>query len=425
MTITWTALLVQLILSLQDGHNSDGDLFGGDYSSFWAASRLVLAGLPADVYVPALHRLAELPVLTRGYEAFFYPPPYLVLCIPLALLPFLPSLSIFLCATGVAFLGTTLRILRARWAVFATLAFPVVALNIIAGQNAFLTAAILGSGLTFLDRRPKLAGAVLGLMVIKPHLALAVPIALIVSRRWTALICAGATAFGFLGLSYVIFGWDVWTAFLANAHNSRTTLEQGLVGFSKLQSAFALARLFGAEAIPSYAIQVVVAAASACALIWACRRRVSAAMERSLIVLASMVTTPFLLHYDMLLVALPLAWMLREWLDRGFPPWSKLVLLLVFWMPIGFWLDKPVPLGLASLLLFGAYLLWSASQPPRSAPHSPGREGIAAASPTEGAFGVSACGCVDVESRRQPYWHFKPRDLHFLYAPTRETTPRA
>ena len=146
-------------------------------------------------------------------------------------------------------------------------------MNIVAGQNAFLTAAILGSGLTLLDRRPRLAGAILGLIVVKPHLALVVPIALVITERWIVLFCAGASALGLLAFSYGIFGWDVWAAFLANAHDARDSLEQGVFGFNKMQSAFSLARSLGADVAAAYAVQAVAAATAVYALIWARQRR--------------------------------------------------------------------------------------------------------------------------------------------------------
>jgi Glycosyltransferase family 87 len=365
LTIVWVGILAGIIGSLHGGHNSEGLPFGVDYPSFWAASRLVLTGLPADVYVVSMHRLAELPVLVKEYAAFYYPPPYLVLCIPLAILPFFPSLIVFLCTTGVALAGTVRGILRTAWAVPALLAYPAVLMNIVSGQNAFLTAAILGSGLTILDRRPKLSGAILGLMIIKPHLALGVPIALIIWRRWTALTCAAGAALGLIALSYLIFGWDVWVAFFANAHNSREALEEGAAGFTKLQSAFAVARWLGFSVAPAYIVQGVAAALAIFMLIQAQRQGVSAATERSLIVLAGLLMTPFLLFYDMIILVLPLAWMLREWSDRGFRPWSKLVLLLVFCAPIGVLAFGPMQFGLLALLLFGGYLVWFVPAPSR------------------------------------------------------------
>ena len=67
--------------------------------------------------------------------------------------------------------------------------------------------------------------------------------------------------------------------------------------------------------------------------------------------------TPFVLHYDMVILALPLAWMLREWIDSGFPPWSRPLLLAVFCAPAAY-LWTPVPFGLPVALLFGGYLVW-------------------------------------------------------------------
>ncbi|HEY7576984.1 MAG TPA: glycosyltransferase family 87 protein [Acetobacteraceae bacterium] len=347
----------QMLLGLHHGYDAHGDLLGGDYSSFWAASRLILLGRPADVYVPALHHLAELPVLRNSYSAFYYPPTYLVLCLPLALTAFFPSLLLFLGTTGAAFAAVLWRILRAPWSFVAVLAFPAVYIDIMPGQNAFLTAAILGCGLGLLGRRPGVAGAILGLMVLKPHLALAVPVALLVSRRWQTLICAAASALGLVAISYALFGWGTWAAFLANAHEARETLEQGTVGFDKMQSTFALARLLGASVPAAYALHSLTALTAISALIWAQRQQTGAAAERALIVIACLLITPFSLFYDMVILALPLAWMLCEWRLHGFPPWSKLLLCAVLLAPAVHLFCGPGPFALPILLVFGAYIL--------------------------------------------------------------------
>jgi hypothetical protein len=82
-----------------------GATLGVDFESFWAASRLLLGGHPAMAYVPAAHHAQEIAIFRRdlGYAAFFYPPTYLLICAPLALLPYLPSLAVWLGATGVAY----------------------------------------------------------------------------------------------------------------------------------------------------------------------------------------------------------------------------------------------------------------------------------------------------------------------------------
>lgn len=374
----WVSFLSIIIITMHQGYDASGDPFGKDFSSFWAASRMVLAGMPADVYDPVLHRLAESPVHTRGHTSFFYPPTFLLLCTPLAMLPFFPSLAVFLGVTGAAFIGTLHRILKASWVIPAMFASPLVAMNIITGQNAFLTASLLGGGLTILDRRPALAGMLLGMMSVKPHLALAVPFALLISRNWTALLCAAGTAAGLAIASYWLLGWAPWAAFLTNTAGGVATLEQGYVGFSKMQSTFALMRTFGASVAVSYAVHAAVAALSLGALIWARYRGVSAAAWHSLIVLATLLMTPFILHYDMVLVLLPLAWMARSWMDRGFPPWSRLVMIVTFFVPTLFIFWRPMPFGMPVAALLGGYLIWDHINGHQAeASHGPGKTGAA------------------------------------------------
>ncbi|MCP1834175.1 hypothetical protein J2R76_002512 [Bradyrhizobium sp. USDA 4532] len=346
---------------------------GGDFLSFWAASSQALAGHPAEVYLPELHQIAEATYSQGEYEAFFYPPTYLVVCLPLALAPYFVSFFAFMGTTGALFIASILRITRSPWSLIAILAYPPFYFNLAAGQNGFLTTSILGFGLTILNQQPRLAGAVLGLMAIKPHLALGLPIALIVTRRWLTLAWAGIAAVGLAISSYVLFGSDTWRNFFDISHSARATLENGHVNFWKFQSIFVMVRTFGTSVTTAYVLHGIFALCAVCALVWTLRKPINAAAERSIILLACLLITPFLLFYDMLIMALPLAWMLREWQDGGFPPWSKLVLCAVFFAPMLFYLPivynlssflGPMTFGPPFVLLFGWVLVRGATKNP-------------------------------------------------------------
>ncbi len=56
-------------------------------------------------------------------------------------------------------------------------AFPAVFINIGHGQNGFLTAALLGGALHWLDRKPWLAGILIGMLAYKPQFGVLIPIA--------------------------------------------------------------------------------------------------------------------------------------------------------------------------------------------------------------------------------------------------------
>jgi hypothetical protein len=83
-------------------------------------------------------------------------------------------------------------------------------------QNGFVTGALLVGGVMALsraDRRDdRIAGALFGALVIKPHLALLVPLWLIAGRRWGALGAMAVSAALLCLLALIMFGRQTWAA---------------------------------------------------------------------------------------------------------------------------------------------------------------------------------------------------------------------
>ncbi|WP_283808464.1 glycosyltransferase family 87 protein [Bradyrhizobium sp. AS23.2] len=77
------------------------------------------------------------------------------------------------------------------------------------------------------ERRQLVAGLALGAMVIKPHLAIAVSLYLLATRRWIALGTAAAVVLASSLLCTLLFGWQIWTAWLGAIRESASYLEQG------------------------------------------------------------------------------------------------------------------------------------------------------------------------------------------------------
>jgi hypothetical protein len=348
-----------LVLS-RGGLDAAGKALGTDFVSFYAASQLTLAGHPAAAYQPAAHRAAEFALFGRdlGYAAFFYPPMFLLLCAPLALLPYLGALAAWLAATGAAFVWSLRGWIDRRlgWATVA--AFPAVLSNAIHGQNAFLSAALLGTGALWLQRRPVLAGVAFGLLAFKPHLGLLLPLALLAGGRWKTAVAAAVTVVAFAGASVLAFGWDTWQAFLANSGLARATMEQGLVDPAKMVSAFAAVRILSGSVGLAYAIQGLVSIAIAVALVRAIRLRPGVRAEGAMIVLAALIASPFLLDYDLVIAAVPLAWLAGEGLAHGFRPWEKAALFAAFLLPfVARVLALQVHLPIAPLVLGALFVL--------------------------------------------------------------------
>ena len=71
-----------------------------------------------------------------------------------------------------------------------------------------------------------------------------------------------------------------------------------------------------------------------------------------------MLASPFLLDYDLTLIAIPLVWLLREGLRTGFLPFEKALLALAFVLPlISRSLAGAVGLPLAPLILAAIFAL--------------------------------------------------------------------
>ncbi|WP_225768488.1 hypothetical protein [Inquilinus sp. Marseille-Q2685] len=86
----------------------------------------------------------------------------------------------------------------------------------------------------------------------------------------------------------------------------------------------------------------------------------------------AVLASPFLLDYDLLMLALPMAWLLASAQRTGFRPWEKVVLFAAFVAPLflrTIALRLGIPLGppvLAALLLVVAGRAFSPSEPSRT-----------------------------------------------------------
>lgn len=327
--VGWVALT-------REGRDANGKPLGVDFLCYWTASILALRGEAAAAYdLPSLHALQHARFPGVGALPFFYPPTYLLVCLPLALAPYLTALTAWLVATGAAYWAAVRRLLGdLPGRSVAVLAFPAVLVNAGHGQNGFLTTALFAGGVVWLKARPVLAGAMLGALIVKPHLGLLIPLVLAAGGRWRAFAAAGTTAAGLIGVSWAVFGTEAWVAYLGSIGQARQVVESGALDPAKLQSAFAALRIWAVPLPLAYAVQAAVTASAAGAVAWfAWRRRGSEALGPALAA-ATLLASPYLLDYDLLLLAVPLAWTFSQGRRGGFLPWEKLVLLAGFLLPL-------------------------------------------------------------------------------------------
>jgi hypothetical protein len=296
--------------------NGAGRPFGDDWVNYWSGGFLALRGRAAEVYdLHAFHAFQQAVVGAPldGYH-YSYPPVMLLLTAPFALLPYVPGLFVWLSAGWYAFYRALARAMPGGRVLLLALAAPAVLINAIGGQNGCWTAALLGGGLSLLERRPYLAGGLFGMMIYKPQLAILVPVALIAGRQWRAIAAAGIAAGALLIASALWFGVDVWSEYLRNLNLLRQTiLEDGTGVWHRFVSVFVAARQLGASVEAAYIVQgaFALAACAAVAAVWF-RKDAPAGLRNAVLLLATCFATPYLQDYDLVFGALVMAWLWRQ-----------------------------------------------------------------------------------------------------------------
>jgi arabinofuranan 3-O-arabinosyltransferase len=268
-----------------------------------------------------VHRSAEVRAVGYDFEGYYgwhYPPPALFLAAALATLPYLYAAIVWLVSTLAVYVVAIVGILGGRTGVLFALGFPAALWNVTAGQNGFLTAALIGGTLGMLERQPALAGVCLGLLTYKPQFGLLFPIVLIADRRWLTIAVATLVAIVLFGLSWLAFGAASWQAFVNWAPiSSRVLIDQGALDWYRLQSVFALIRAHGGSEPLAWTVQAIVTLSLAAALVWLWRSRVAFELKAAALATAALLATPYLFMYDLVVLAVAVAFLLRLGLVRG------------------------------------------------------------------------------------------------------------
>ena len=254
-----------------------------------------------------------------GYYGWHYPPPAFFFAAALATLPYLVAALIWLATTLAAYVAAIAGILGLRTGILFALGFPAAIWNVTAGQNGFLTAALIGGTLGLLERHPALAGICLGLLTYKPQFGLLFPIVLIADRRWLTIAVATLMAIALAALSWLAFGSASWQAFAHWAPiSSRVLIDQGALDWYRLQSVFAFARAHGGSEPLAWTVQGVLSLSLAVGLVWLWRSRVAFDLKAAALAAGALLATPYLFMYDLVVLAVAVAFLLRLALAREF-----------------------------------------------------------------------------------------------------------
>jgi hypothetical protein len=319
---------------------------GVDFTVFWTASHLMLNGAPAAVYdYPAFARAESAlfgAYLNHGFLPWLYPPTLLLLVTPFALLPYVVSYALFVGGGIWLFATATLRVAgfaarfsRPRLAALVVLAYPGVFVAAVVGQNALLTAALMAFAVRWSERHPVRAGICIGLLAIKPQLALLFPLVLIVARAWKTIWVAALSATLFTAASVLVCGTQSLRDFMASTRVARElVLEHRVPYWFASPTPFAALRLADASLAMSYAVQAGVALIAATAACYVWRRTGDLRMRAAALAVATLLANPYLWFYELTWLGVALACVAACGLEKGWHRGEQAILVLAWLLPL-------------------------------------------------------------------------------------------
>ena len=356
--VCYSIAIVVILITATGKMDIFGHPIGTDFISFYAAGSLAWKGSASAAYDVIQHFAAEKAAIDNdaiSYYAFHYPPMFLLSLLPFVWLPYCLSLIAWQGVTLTFCLTMIQKVVDRKETLVLALAFPATFVTLSHGQSAFLTTGLFCGALYYLDRKPWLAGVMIGFLTIKPHLGILFPFLLILTGRWQVFWSATFAALVFAALSCAIFGLETWQAFIASTSLATEELHTGLIfPLYKMQSLFASLRLNGVDLGVAYGAHGFFAVIAAVSVLRAWRLGCSSEIKNAAFVTGTLLMTPYLLDYDLMLLAIVIACLGDYGIKKGVRPWLITLLATTWLSPI---LVRPfnylIPIPWTPILLVG------------------------------------------------------------------------
>jgi hypothetical protein len=350
-------------------HFMIGAPFGRDFVNYWMGGRLALEGhlgLLADMRGYNARIVDIFGHSAQDFFVFSYPPSLLPFLVPFGALPYVPALVAWT-AVNLALLAWSVRLIAAdRRPMVAACLSPAAVTMVAYGQFGGAMAALSILALTRGARQPFVAGLCLALMSVKPQLAAAVGLLMLLIGHWRAVAWSVPGAAGLAGLSVLLFGLAPWLDFFQVTVPFHVWLIHDFTidHLRMTLSLYAAGRLAGLSFIAAQALQTAfgfAAVAGAALLTW---RDGLNPRTLTLLLLAGIVGLAYFQHYDLAVVAPALSVALFGREQREGRPLLSLIPASLLWLApplaIPFGIDhRPIiNLVVAGALTIGLVTEW-------------------------------------------------------------------
>ena len=352
LVLQFAQIDIRFALTHGGWQSSFGTLVGRDFVNVFTAGHLVAdrgLSIVYDIEAYQNYQLALFDgrVLRHNYSytpvSFFYTWFF-------ALTPYVVSYILWIGLTGAAFVIAARPYLRnAGLPAWLAVITPAALLNVWAGHYGFLFGALWLGAWSQLDRRPRLAGVLVGLLIVKPHLAILMPLLLAARGAWRAFIYAGMTVVVLIAISGLTFGWQLWADYFTDTLLLQAAMVERTeeVFLRIMPTAYPAFRLAGLAPPAAWLLQAVCAVCAIGALLrWMPRDPRHAGLAAAT---ATFLVLPYAFNYDMTIVGMAAVILLHR--ASANAPVERLAAALVLILPAAVFFTNQMAMPIAPILL--------------------------------------------------------------------------
>ena len=300
---------------------------------------------------------------------WIYPPSALLLLAPLGLLGFWASATLWIISNMGTTIWAGLKTAAPATTLSLTLVLPASLFVAVTGQISFLISGLSLLAITWLERRPILAGVLVGsAAALKPSSLVLLPIGLLGARAFRSLGTATATVAALAAASAAAFGPRIWLDWLTALPRFQKLVMQDPAMVRGMITPTSMAIAGGVHGQSLIALQLVLVL-FAVAVAWSAFQGSRDPIVRMTALLGGgLVVSPYAMQYDIALLAIPAAALVargRSWPEYAAAICGYLLLSLGVFPYIGGMVTMGYLLYAGTWMLFDA---WRQKRPSTAMP---------------------------------------------------------
>lgn len=360
LVLQFAQIDVRYALTHGSWQSSPGTMLGRDFVNVFTAGHLLFDRGLSIIYDVEAYRsyqfaLFDGRVIRHNYS---YTPVSFFYVWLFALVPYGLSYVLWTGLTGAAFVLAARPYLRdAGLPAWLAVITPAALLNVWAGHYGFLFGALWLGAWSMLDSRPRLAGVLVGLLIVKPHLAILMPLLLAARGAWRPFVYAGLTVIALVVTSGLAFGWQLWVEYVTDTMFLQAAMVDRTEEFflTMMPTAYPAFRLAGLVPAAAWLLQAACAIGAIGAMVrWMPRDPRLAGLAGAT---ATFLVLPYAFNYDMTIVGVAAVMLLHRAPDEAFGQRATAALVLVLPAAVVFTNHMALPIAPPLLLLLLGSLL--------------------------------------------------------------------